>query len=136
METNRRYSSKREAILSLLRGSKNHPSAEEIYTRLKPEYPDLSLGTVYRNIALFRADGDVVCVGTVDGQDRFDADTHPHAHFICEKCGRVVDLEESFLPEASYPELREKYGFIPRTHGTTFYGRCADCAAEEAEKKP
>ena len=135
MATNRRYSSKREAILSFLRGTESHPGAEEIYARLKPQYPDLSLGTVYRNIALFRESGDVVCVGTVDGQERYDADTHPHAHFICEKCGRVMDLDEGFLPEASYAALQAKYGFVPRTHGTTFYGRCADCAAAGSEKQ-
>ena len=135
METNRRHSSKREAILSLLRGTKSHPGAEEIYAQLKPQYPDLSLGTVYRNIALFRESGEVICVGTVDGQERYDADTHLHAHFICEKCGRVIDLDDRFLPEVSYSELREKYGVIPRTHGATFYGRCADCAAEEAGTK-
>ena len=75
----RKYSKKREAILEALRNTTEHPSAEMLYARLKPEFPDLSLGTVYRNLAMFIRDGDAVSVGTVAGQERYDADTHPHA---------------------------------------------------------
>jgi Fur family peroxide stress response transcriptional regulator len=88
----RKYSKKREAILEALRNTTEHPSAEMLYARLKPEFPDLSLGTVYRNLAMFIRDGDAVSVGTVAGQERYDADTHPHAHFICSECGRVLDV--------------------------------------------
>ena len=80
----RRHSRKRDAILNCIRQSRVHPSAEWIYAQLKPEHPDLSLGTVYRNLALFRESGEVVCVATVRGADRLDACTEPHAHFICE----------------------------------------------------
>lgn len=66
--------------------------------RLKPDIPDLSLGTVYRNLALFREEGKAMSVATVAGQERFDGRTHPHAHFICEKCGRVDDVD-AVLPE-------------------------------------
>ena len=52
MSTMRRHSKKRDAILSCIRRSHLHPSAEWIYTQLKPEHPDLSLGTVYRNLAV------------------------------------------------------------------------------------
>ena len=67
MSTMRRHSKKRDAILSCIRRSHLHPSAEWIYTQLKPEHPDLSLGTVYRNLALFRESGEIVCVATVHG---------------------------------------------------------------------
>ena len=60
----RKYSKKREAILEALRNTTEHPSAEMLYARLKPEFPDLSLGTVYRNLAMFIRDGDAVSVGT------------------------------------------------------------------------
>lgn len=63
----RKYSKKRQAILDALRNTTEHPSAEMLYARLKPEYPDLSLGTVYRNLAMFIRDGDVISVGTVSG---------------------------------------------------------------------
>ena len=88
METTRRQSKKRDAIRELLLACYDHPSAEEIYRRLKPDYPDLSLGTVYRNLALFREEGKAMSVATVAGQERLDGRTHPHAHFVCEKCAR------------------------------------------------
>ena len=87
METARKHSKKREAILEALRSAKDHPSAEMLYSRLKSVYPDLSLGTVYRNLAFFINDGEITSVGTVAGQERYDADTSPHAHFICRRCG-------------------------------------------------
>ena len=90
MSTMRRHSKKRDAILSCIRRSHLHPSAEWIYTQLKPEHPDLSLGTVYRNLALFRESGEIVCVATVHGVERLDAVTEPHAHFICEQCDALI----------------------------------------------
>ena len=85
MEGTRRQSKKRDAIHEMLLASCDHPSAEEIYRRLKPDIPDLSLGTVYRNLSLFRKEGKAISVATVAGQERFDGWTHPHAKFICEK---------------------------------------------------
>lgn len=74
---NTRYSPKRDAILQCLRSTTCHPSAEWVYSQLKPRIPDLSLATVYRNLARFRAEGAVQVIGCVDGEDRYDGDTAP-----------------------------------------------------------
>lgn len=95
----RKHSKKRDAILQCLRSTKSHPSADWIYARLKPEIPDLSLGTVYRNLRLFLQEGLIISVGTVDGLERFDADVSPHMHFICRACGAVIDVEDAAVPE-------------------------------------
>ena len=87
-----RHSPKREAILQCLRSTTCHPSAEWVYSQLKPRIPDLSLATVYRNLARFRAEGAVQVIGCVDGEDRYDGDTAPHGHFVCRTCGAVIDL--------------------------------------------
>lgn len=71
---NTRYSPKRDAILQCLRSTTCHPSAEWVYSQLKPRIPDLSLATVYRNLARFRAEGAVQVIGCVDGEDRYDGD--------------------------------------------------------------
>ena len=92
METATRYSPKREAILKCLRSTTCHPSAEWVYTQLKPQIPDLSLATVYRNLARFRSEGAVQVIGCVDGEDRYDGNVAPHGHFICRGCGAVIDL--------------------------------------------
>ena len=86
------YSRKRQAIYELLLSTKEHPSAEWIYNSLKSEYPDLSLGTVYRNLKLLEQNGTVKSVAVVDGRERYDALMSPHSHFICSKCGRVIDV--------------------------------------------
>lgn len=92
MEPTRKRSKKRDAILSCLCSTDTHPSAEWIYHRLKPQIPDLSLATVYRNLALFQREGRIISVGVVQNLERFDANVHPHAHFICTQCGCVLDL--------------------------------------------
>ena len=118
---------KSDAIREILLASYDHPSVEEIYRRLKPDIPDLSLGTVYRNLALFREEGKAMSVATVAGQERFDGRTHPHAHFICEKCGRVDDVDV-VLPETLV--TGEMPGEV-RSWALTFYGICRCCAADD-----
>ena len=122
----RKYSRKREAILDLMKSTNTHPSAEWVYSTLKPQIPDLSLGTVYRNIAMFRDEGLIVSVATVDGQERFDADTTPHMHFICVDCGSVIDagsLDENDLDVS----FLEEQGLDMIAYNISFYGRCTEC---------
>ena len=121
----RRHSRKRDAILNCIRQSRVHPSAEWIYAQLKPEHPDLSLGTVYRNLALFRESGEVVCVATVRGADRLDACTEPPAHFICEQCGAVLDVD---VPQDDLrSDLETRYGVRVRRSELLFRGVCSAC---------
>lgn len=82
----RKNSKKRQVILEALAATTAHPTAQELYQQLKPDYPDLSLGTVYRNLSLFSKQGDVMSVGVFRGQERFDARTEPHAHLHCAQC--------------------------------------------------
>lgn len=124
---NRNYSRKREAILAKIRSTKTHPTAEWVYRELKDEYPDLSLGTVYRNIGLFKEVGDILSVGTVDGQERFDGNTTPHGHFICPKCQAVIDIA---VP-VEHPEisafLEKTMGFQVERVDLVAYGVCDTC---------
>ncbi len=123
----RKHSRKRDAILACLRSTPTHPSADWIYARLKPEIPDLSLGTVYRNLNLFREEGLIVSVGVVDGLERFDADVSPHMHFICSRCGAVID--------AGTAEMSERLALCGARCGEvescriTFSGVCSHCAS-------
>ena len=82
METTKQFR-KRNAILACLRGTTCHPSAEKLYQMLQQEHPDISLATVYRNLALFKSQGLIASVATVDGVERFDGNIEPHVHFIC-----------------------------------------------------
>lgn len=127
MEKATRYSKKREAILEAIRSTKTHPSAEWVYQTLKPDFPDLSLGTVYRNIARFREEGLVISVGTVNGQERFDGNVCPHTHFVCRSCGAVLDLP-GFTPDAlDQDRIAAQHGVTIDHYELIFYGECPHC---------
>ena len=128
MEPVRRHSKKREAIWQALSNCKEHPSAEQIYAKLKPEYPDLSLGTVYRNLALFKEQGLIMSLGTVNGVERFDGNTAPHVHFICTECGKVDDLHSLSVPEELKNTAAQSCGGRIDGCQLLFTGICADCA--------
>ena len=126
MERNIRYSKKREAILNAIRGTHCHPSAEWVYQTLKPTHPDLSLGTVYRNLVFFQQNGDVQSIGVVKGQERFDAVTTPHSHFICTRCGSVIDLNQIQVDAKLDRTVSLQYGLEVERHELTFHGLCPD----------
>lgn len=130
MERTTRYSKKREAILDVIRATKLHPSADWVYQQLKPTHPDLSLGTVYRNLSFFKEQGMVYCVGVVNGQERFDAVTDPHTHFICDHCGAVIDLPEIPVDSALDRQIGQQYGFSVSYHALVFHGKCKSCKSQ------
>ena len=128
METVRKHSKKRDAILACLRGTDTHPSAEWVYGRLKPQIPDLSLATVYRNLNLFKESGEIISLGTVNGLERFDGRTDPHVHFACICCGAVTDLPEIPVPQELIQVAEGQTGGTIAECRLTFYGHCAACA--------
>ena len=130
MQRATRYSKKREAILAAIRGTNCHPSAEWVYQTLKPAHPDLSLGTVYRNLVFFQENGDIQSVGVVKGQERFDSVTTPHSHFICQQCGAVIDLDKTPLNVQLDRDISRQYGLSVERHELTFYGTCQTCMQE------
>ncbi len=127
MEKTRKYSRKREAILECIRSTDTHPSAEWVYAQLKPRIPDLSLGTVYRNLTMFKNEGTIISVGVVDGQERFDHHVEPHIHFICECCGTVRDVELPDPVEALERQVAQVTGSTVTGHRLSFLGRCPNC---------
>ena len=118
---------KRNAILSYLRSTDVHPSADMVYAHLKTELPDLSLGTVYRNLAMFRQQGTIASVGTVNGVERFDGNTQPHVHFICGGCSAVIDLPQLQVPEQMTQTAESLLGGQVEACQLTFTGLCGEC---------
>ena len=127
MEKRQNYSQKREAIYRAICSSACHPSAEWLLTTLKRDYPDLSLGTVYRNIARFKEQGAVVAVAVVNGQERIDTNVEPHMHFICRGCGAVLDIEGELADDASLAQIEQRYGLKVESQNLLLYGMCAEC---------
>ncbi len=135
MERAIRYSKKREAILTQIQETSCHPSAEWVYQQLRPLHPDLSLGTVYRNLAFFRERGLVRSVGVVQGQERFDAITTPHSHFVCNCCGTVLDLPDVRPERGLEQTVSTQYGFAVERCELTFYGLCPNCTDQQNLKE-
>ncbi len=131
MVKSQKHFHKRDSILAYLRGTTAHPSAETIYTDLKPQIPDLAIGTVYRNLSLFKKQGQVMSVATVDGVERFDANTKPHVHFICTDCNAVIDLHEMQVPEALCNTAEKFCGGSVSDCQLSFTGVCRDCLTNQ-----
>lgn len=131
MEATSKNFRKRNAILTYLRSTNAHPSAETIYTDLKAQIPDLSMATVYRNLTKFRQEGMVQCVATVKGVERYDGNTDPHVHFICRHCDAVIDLHEMQIPPALLSQSEAVTGGKVESCCLSFTGVCRDCLRKE-----
>ena len=125
--TTTKHFRKRDAILTYLRNTKTHPSAEMVYADLKQQIPDLSLGTVYRNLNLFKENGLAITVGTVKGVERFDGNVAPHVHFICLDCGAVLDLPQMEVPQQLMSCATDQIGGTVAQCQMTFTGQCRNC---------
>ena len=122
----RRFSHQREQIYQAVYASREHPTAEMVYQRQKPEMPKLSLGTVFRNLRQMAAEGRLLeLAGPVA---RFDANTMPHTHFHCECCGGVLDLEIPY--DSGLDAKAAESGCRIRTHSLMFSGLCPACAGK------
>ena len=128
-----RQSKQRNRLLELLRSTGSHPTADWLYAQLKKEFPNLSFGTVYRNLALLIEQGEVKKIHCGSTFDRFEANTKPHYHLVCESCGKISDLE---LP-AVYDDLNEQAKqlttFTVSHHKIEFYGFCQKCSRKDAK---
>lgn len=115
---------KRNAIYECLCNTDIHPSAEMLHGMLQENHPDISLATVYRNLARFKADGKISSVATVRGIERFDANIGPHVHFICTGCDAVLDMHHIPIPSYSPAQCG---GCKIESCALTFTGLCGDC---------
>lgn len=125
-----KYSRQRESIKTCLMARKDHPTADAVYMSIREEYPNISLGTVYRNLNLLVELGEVVKLTCGDGADHFDADTSPHYHFVCRDCGQVIDLPMQTREDLN--QIAEKHfdGQV-NSHTIFFYGTCKDCSPKK-----
>ena len=118
------YSRQREAILNVLRGTNTHPTAAWIYEKTREVIPNISLGTVYRNLAALTEAGDILCLDVGDGQEHFDGDITSHLHLHCKGCKNIADVE---LASDPFVTLAEDKGFNSKISAYVIYGYCKEC---------
>ncbi len=121
-----KYSRQREAVLVYLRSTRSHPTAEQVYDEIRKKFPKISLGTVYRNLNLLAGQGEILRLNCGDGVEHFDAMTDPHNHFICQHCGKVMDLDIALDPVMDL-EADENFPGKIEGHKIYFYGICENC---------
>ncbi len=127
----------RRIILDELEKTCRHPSASEIYERVKKRMPHISLGTVYRNLEVLSSRGMIKKLSMPTGQKRFDAGREDHQHVRCVSCGRVDDLptqaDENL--EAIAARVSDASGYRRLGFAVDFYGICPGCAGETKKER-
>lgn len=121
-----RRTRQKEAILRVLKGNNNHPTASWIYEQVRQEIPHISLGTVYRDLKSLKQEGKIAELDFAGSLSRFDGNTENHYHFRCQKCGRIFDIPEPVDKEID-DRVAQKTGFEVLCHRLEFYGLCPDC---------
>lgn len=108
--------------------TKEHPTADMVYMHVRKEFPNISLGTVYRNLNLLTTIGEAVKITTPDGGDRFDGELMPHNHFVCTDCGCVLDLDLDMvhIDKINNAASKDFDGTI-ESSVTLFFGKCSHC---------
>lgn len=137
METQIRHSTRRDAILAALRRHHDHPTADMLFSEIREEYPNISLGTVYRNLNFFCDHGEAVRIPVTDGQVRFDGNVVPHFHFRCQSCGALLDieLEEGSKLEKILQDPKTDFKGKVSSYDLVFSGLCEDCCRKLQAKK-
>jgi len=121
-----RKSKLRDKLLYLLKETGVHPTASWLYDRLKLEFPNLSLGTVYRNLKILTEQGEINELDFGSTFDRYEAKILPHYHFICEKCGSVYDIDLPVLNDLN-GKIEKLMNCKTTKHRIEFYGVCDKC---------
>ncbi len=118
------YSRQREAILIALRSTDTHPTAGWIYSKVREQLPNISLGTVYRNLSALSEAGEILSINVGDGYEHYDGDITPHIHLHCRCCNNIID---AYLENDPFLEAAKKSGFTPDTGAYVVYGICEKC---------
>ena len=136
-----RKSKQKEAILRVVKRANSHPTAYRIYNQVREEMPNISLGTVYRNLKSLKQRGEILELSLADTSSRFDGNTQSHYHFRCEQCDRIFDMDgpmERKLNDGVVQKMTQfmnltkswydlGMGFKVYRHRLEFYGLCKDC---------
>ena len=121
-----RYSKQRENIKKGLEEFCIHPTAEELYMKLKPNNQNLSLATVYRNLNQLAELGEIKKIEGLSGKVHYDHNNHEHFHIICEKCSRIMDLPAE-MADSLKNMLKNQNEFTVTSYDIAVKGICKDC---------
>ncbi len=128
----RRNTAQRTIILETLRKAKSHPSVEWLYDEVRKVLPHISLGTVYRNLNVLREEGMIQELIITGNKTYYEGNTEPHAHFICESCGKILDVD---FPKGNLTRGLKTDGFEVKQLRLEYFGLCPDCTPQSENKQ-
>jgi Fur family transcriptional regulator, peroxide stress response regulator len=111
----------RIAILDCLEGNKSHPSAHDIYRAVAEKFPTVSLATVYNTLSALERRGQLLKLTIDPGKARYDPNTSPHHHLICNLCKTIADVDTHYRPALPDTDFE-----VTGSH-VEFYGTCPKC---------
>lgn len=126
-------STQRDVIYEVLKNTTSHPTADWVYDMAKEQIPNISKGTVYRNLNQLVENGMAIKVPGIFESDRFDANTDRHYHLICVKCGAVVDFDDN--KSKIRVKLGENNGSFVQNYSLVYYGLCPKCNNKRSKTK-
>jgi len=130
-EQGHRLTPQRMAVLKILATDEGHPSVEQIYERVKVDFPMTSLATIYKTVTLLKEMGEVLELGFSDDSNRYDGNKpYPHPHLICIKCKNIVDPQVAALSEL-HQEVAQSTNYRILSHRLDFFGICPQCREGE-----
>lgn len=127
-----KHSRQRESIKEFLMTRTDHPTADVVYENMKLIYPNISLGTVYRNLSLLSDLGEIMKLSSFGGADHYDARINQHCHFMCTSCGQVIDLETEGV-HGLLEKAGEHFGGKITDYNARFFGICEECLKKAQE---
>lgn len=124
-----KYSRQREIVRNIIDKANNHPTVEEVYAKVQMVDRNISIATVYRNLNLLAENGEIQKLNFFDEADRFDPNIKEHTHFVCKKCGKIIDInDDAYISHFSLDkEVEKKYRVKVDNHSLVLYGICNDC---------
>ncbi len=123
---NKRNTVQRALVLETVKELRCHATADEVHNAIMKKHPDISRGTVYRNLNLLSEIGEIRKREIPGGADRYDHLCHDHYHAKCLKCGRVFDVEMEFIADLE-KRIQDTHGFEFTGHDIVFKGICPEC---------
>ena len=130
MTKNTRMTKQRKAILNILKNSDIHPTADWIYDQVKEEIPNISLGTVYRNLNVLEEMGEIMVLDYGSSYSRYDGTANNHYHFKCESCKKIFDIDHEVIEDLN-KRVEKNTPFKVNTHRLEFYGICSKCQTKQ-----
>ena len=129
-----KYSRQRQAVWDFIRERHDHPTASTVYEGVRQIYPNISLGTVYRNLMLLKDMGKLSTIEIGDNAIHFDPNISDHEHFVCRRCGSLADLDTYDLKAVRTRLASAAAGREIEAYSTLYYGICRNCLAKTTEK--